>query len=322
MKLKFRRCIVLLILLVSLTGCVPRVRNVLVTNYPTEYLMKELAGNRVNVSRLDIGNHIQTAVLVEDYKELIKKGDVIFYINELQPYWELAKDELTQAEIKMIDLSEFTSLYPFRRFTTLKAGDGGTSAIVEEDYYKGITPTMVDMYNQDPVLWVDPKTMTSMASTMKDWLVETYPDDASIFETNFERLKVEMVRLQADYSMLKETPSPIQLVTMSPSFGNWQKSFNISIFPVTLSKYGVLPNEEELTIIRERIINEGVEYIVFEEGMDASRLALFNQLKTELDLTEIKLSTLYNLSESDKGSNVNYLTKMYQNLETLEALYK
>ena len=319
MKRQLRLLVISLILVMSLSGCVPRVRNVLVTNYPTEYLIKELAGNRVNVDRIDSGHAIQSAQAAKNYKELIQKGDVIFYINDLQPYWELIKDDLTKAEIKMIDLSEFTSLYPFKRYTKLSGG-GSSVAVVEGEYYDGITEYTTDMYQQDPVLWVDPKTMTSMASTMKDWLVETYPDDKAIFETNFERMKVDLVRLQADYSLIKQTQTPIQLVTMSPSFGNWQQSFDISIFPVVMSKYGVLPTEDELTIIRERIINEGVEYIVLEEGMDAVTTALYTQLKTELDLKEIKLSTLYNMSRSDQASNVNYITKMYQNLETLEAI--
>ena len=316
-----RIIIFMLISLTLLTGCVPRVRNVLVTNYPTEYLINTLAGNRVSVSRIDTGATIQGAGLVENYEKLIKEADVIFYINELQPYWELVKDDLTQADLKMIDLAEFTSLYPFKRYTTLRGGDS-TSAVVEGDYYNGISDSDLDMYLQDPVLWVDPKTMTSMASTIKDWLVSTYPDDKAIFEANFETLKVDLVRLQADYSLLKNTSTPISLVSMTPSFGNWQKSFDISMYPVILSKYGVLPSERELTIIRERIINDGVTHIIFEEGMDEATTTLYNQLKLELDLTEVKLSTVYNLSKEDSETKVNYITKMYQNLETLEALVK
>lgn len=109
---------------------------------------------------------------------------------------------------------------------------------------------------------------------------------------------------------------------MTPSFGNWQKSFDISIYPVILSKYGVLPSERELTIIRERIINDGISHIIYEEGMDEATESLYNKLKTELDLTEVKLSSLYNLSPEDAELKVNYITKMYQNLETLEGLAK
>ncbi len=320
MKRQYQLAMLIMVLLVSLTGCVPKVRNVIVTNYPSEFLMRQLAGNRVNVERLDTGAQIQNAGPVSDYQKLIKDGDVIFYINELQPYWDLVKDDLTKADLKMIDLAEFTSLYPFKRYTTLSAGNDNAQAVVEQEYYKGISESTTDLYHQDPVLWVDPKTMTSMASTMKDWLIASYPDERKIFEANFESLKVELVRLQADFSSIKTDLDKLQLVTMTPSFGNWQKSFDIGIYPVIMSKYGTLPSDSELDIIRERIINEGVEYIVFEEGMDQETTALYNKLKTELDLTEVKLSSLYNLSEKDQESNVDYITKMYQNLETLEAL--
>lgn len=128
-----------------------------------------------------------------------------------------------------------------------------------------------------------------------------------------------MVRLQAELQLLQSQNVPVRFVTMSPSFGNWQKSYDVGVYPLVMSKYGVLPNEDELTIIRDRIMNDNVQFIAYEEGMPQDWIDLFNRIRLELDLTRIDLNNGFTLSANDLESNNDYITKMYQNLETLEA---
>lgn len=312
-KIKWLSLLVTTLLLVS--ACVPRTRNVLVTNYPTEFLMQRLAGNRVNISRLDTGSIPQLASVSEDYKELLSSADVLFYISELQPYWELYKDDITNEKVQMIDLAERSALYTFNRFVDV--GVGGQTHYIEAPYYENLATS--DLYTGDPFLWMDPLSMTSMARTILEWLVSVYPDDASIFQENFDALEIDLVRLQADLQLLNDNQYPTRIVTMSPSFGNWQKSYGIGIYPLVMSKYGVLPNEAELNVIRQRISDDNVEFIAFEEGMNEEWTALYNRIKEELALTPIDLSNGFTLSKTDIESNNDYITKMYQNLETLEA---
>lgn len=315
MKRSIIKIMVLFLLMTLVSACVPRTRNVVVTNYPSEFLMERLAGNRVNVVRLDTGNIPQLASVQDEYETIIKKADVLFYISELQPYWELYKDDITNAKTQMIDLAERSSLYPFNRFTNV--GVNGQMHFIETPFYDDLVTA--DMYTMDPFLWMDPLSMTSMARTMMDWLISVYPDDESLFLENFNELEIELVRLEADLQLLQTTGVPIRIVTMSPSFGNWQKSYGIGIYPVVMSKFGVLPNEAELDVIRARIINDDVQYIAYEEGMNQDYIDLFNRIKIELDLTQIDLNNGFTLSELDLESNNDYITKMYQNLETLEA---
>lgn len=315
MKKSILKLTVLLLILSVVSACVPRTRNVVVTNYPSQFLMERLAGNRVNIKRLDTGNIAQLATINEDYASIIKEADVLFYINELQPYWELYKDDITAAKVQMIDLSERSAMYPFNRFTSVSVND--QKHYIESSYYEGLT--IADSYSMDPFLWMDPLSTTSMARTMLDWLVSVYPDDEALFQENFDTLEIELVRLQADLQLLQNTTSPLRFVSVTPSFGNWQKSYNIGVYPLITSKYGVLPNEEELSIIRNRIMDDNVQFIAYEEGMSQDYIDLFNRIKIELDLTQIDLNNGFTLSAKDLESNNDYITKMYQNLETLEA---
>ena len=107
---------------------------------------------------------------------------------------------------------------------------------------------------------------------------------------------------------------------MTSSFGNWQKTYGIQVYPVILSKYGALPNNEQLECIKQRIIADSVQYIVYEPNMSDDMVELFNQLQEELNLTRVELSNLSSLTESQKGSGKDYVSIMYENLQTLESM--
>lgn len=305
-------------MMVSLSACATKQLDVVVTNYPVEFLVKRIAGDRVNVKNLAQGEIPQRASVRDDYKEVLDEADLLFYISELQPYFDLYSDDIKEMKVELLDLAELSSLYPFKRFTTVYSG--GNSALIEELYYDDEAFKYVDTYEFDPILWMDPVAMTSMAGTIKDKLSEKMPDDASLFNTNFETLEVELTKLQADFQKLRDSQVNLSFVSMTPSFGNWQKSFNVGVYPASISKYGVLPNEEMLNVIRERVMRDNVEYIVYEDNMPDDLVKLHNQLKAELELKPIKLSNLFVLSEKDRSDKYDYIDKMYQNLETLEAI--
>ncbi|CAM4188817.1 zinc ABC transporter substrate-binding protein [Erysipelothrix inopinata] len=307
------------ILMTVMTGCVPKNKNVVVTNYPVQFLFERLAGDRVNVQRIDKGSVPQRATIDPNYQEILKNADAIFYINELQPYWEMYRDVMSDnSKIEMVDLAEKSTLYRFQRYTTSEIS--GQVVTTESPYYDGIKPEDVDLYENDPFLWMDPLAMTSMARSIKDWLDVTYPDERKTFETRFNELEVELTDLQAHYNKLKSNHKPIRVVTMTPSFGNWQKSYNVEVYPMTISRYGVLPDETALQEIRTRIMADDVRYIAYEEGMPDDYVKLFNQLKTELDLKTINLSSVYTLTDAEMKDKQTYIYKMYQNLETLETI--
>ncbi|CAM3566988.1 metal ABC transporter solute-binding protein, Zn/Mn family [Erysipelothrix urinaevulpis] len=320
MKKKLLSIMTLFVLLGSLSACVPKPLNIVVSNYPLEFLFERIAGDTVNVTNISEGGIVQTSQISKDYEKIFKEANVMFYINELDPYFPLYLKDFDESKIKKIDLSERSSLYPFKRFTTVVSGD--QEALIESEYYDGEEFKSVDKYEQDPILWMDPIAMTSMARTIKDYLVKERPDHAKLYKSNFEALEVELTRLQADFQKLRDEDYGIAFATMTPSFGNWQRSFNVGVYPITLSKYGVLPSDEQLEIIRNRIMMDDVKYIAYEDNLPDDYIKLFNQLKTELELKQINLSNLFKLTEEDKKDKYDYIDKMYQNLETLEAMTK
>lgn len=322
MKQKILKLLLIALLTTTLVACVPSDKKVVVTSYPVEFLVRTLAGERVQVERLYEGSVPQTAVIRSDYEKVLKDADAIFYINELQPYWEVYEKEINNEanNLEFIDLAERSVLYDFARYTTIRVDD--EQHVVESSYYSPEAMANVDMYDKDPFLWMDPLAMTSMARTIKDWLVKNYPDEASIYEERYSQLEINLTHLQADYQNLRNHSGQILFATLTPSFGNWQRSFNLEVYPLSISKYGVLPNETLLNNIRDRLSSDTVGYIALESGLSKEQLQLYNQIKVEFDLQEIKLKNLFTLTEEDVELNADYFTIMYENLETLESMVR
>lgn len=322
MKQKILKLLLIALLTTTLVACVPSDKKVVVTSYPVEFLVRTLAGERVQVERLYEGSVPQTAVIRSDYEKVLKDVDAIFYINELQPYWEVYEKEINNEanNLEFIDLAERSVLYDFARYTTIRVDD--EQHVVESSYYSPEAMANVDMYDKDPFLWMDPLAMTSMARTIKDWLVKNYPDEASIYEERYSQLEINLTHLQADYQNLRNHSGQILFATLTPSFGNWQRSFNLEVYPLSISKYGVLPNETLLNNIRDRLSSDTVGYIALESGLSKEQLQLYNQIKVEFDLQEIKLKNLFTLTEEDVELNADYFTIMYENLETLESMVR
>lgn len=306
----------ILLILSTLSGCKLSVLNVGVTTYPIQYLVNRIAQDKVNVIQYSEGSTITRAQIRDDYKDVLETTDVVFHFGKLEPYLAVYLTEFQNSSAQLIDLTSNAGVYKFQRYTVTQVSD--RQVTLENNYYNSNLFNNMNVYDKDPMLWLDPITMISMAGTVKDWLVEKFPEERNLFNTNYELLKQELARMDADYQELWK--QDISFVSVTPSFGNWQKAYGIQVYPLILSRFGVLPSEEQLAVIKERIKADGVKLIVHEPNLSEDMEALFQSIKTELELESIELHTLAFLSEKDITDNKNYMTIMFENLNTLEGL--
>jgi len=305
-----------ILILTSLTACKLSVLNVGVTTYPIQYLVNRIAQDKVNVIQYSEGQTITRAQIVADYKDKLETTDVIFYFGKLEPYFSVYLNEFQNSSTQLIDLTSNAGVYRFQRYTVTNVGN--TQVTLENKYYESNLFDNMNTYDTDPMLWLDPITMISMAGTIKDWLIENFPEEKNLFTSNYDVLKQELARLDADYQELWH--QDISFVSVTPSFGNWQKAYGIQVYPLILSRYGVLPSVEQLAVIKEKIKTDGVKLIVHEPNLTEDMEALYNAIKTELELESIELHGLSFLNELDVTNNKNYMTIMFENLNTLEGL--
>jgi len=305
-----------LIVLSSLSGCKLSMLQIGVSTYPVEYLVKRIAKDKVNVVMLSEGTCILRTPAIDDFKTAVDKLDVFFQMGQLEPYISTHVNDIQKSAVKIVDLVGTSAVYAFKRYTNSIIGNQEIS--VTSTYYDGTEFDTIDMYETDPYLWLDPITMTSMASTIKKWLISAYPEEKAFFEANYSDLEIELANMDANYQPIKN--KDISIVSLMPAFGNWQKAYGVKVYPIILSRYGALPNAAQLALIKAKIKNENVQYIVKDPLMTEDMLALYETLKADLGLDEISLHSLAFLSEDDTENKRDYMTIMYDNLDVLKSI--
>lgn len=315
---KLQSFLVMMLCALVLGGCGEAHPKVATTIYPVTYLVDRIAGNYVEVENISTDTLIQRAQLKEDYKKTLKDSDILFYIGGLEPYMDIYYDDIRSTKVTMVNLETKSAVYKFERYTTTTIN--GITTGVEAPYYDGDAFKMLDMYDSDPMLWMDPVAMTSMAHDIYTSLSTQYPEYQKIFQSNYEKLEFDLARLDADYQKVPEEHMQISFVSMTPSFGIWQKSYGVNVYPVCLSKYGALPTKDQLEAIKNRIRADKVRYMVLEQNLPEDMEKLQQELIDELGLTPINMSNLSSISESDQKATKDYLTIMYENLKMLENM--
>ena len=316
MKIKLFLVSVLALFLVS--GCEEKNPSIATTVYPVQYLVERIGGDDVTVSNITENTMIQRAQIKSSFQDILKDSDALFYIGGLEPYMDLYVDDIRDTGVDMVDLATKSAIYKFERYTSTTID--GITAGTEGPYYEGEEFANLDTYDADHMLWMDPVAMTSMASDIRDYLVQKYPQYKDIFDENYDALELDLARLEADFQAIPDGKMNISFVSMTPSFGNWQKSYGIKVYPITLSKYGALPTSDQLAAMKKRIKSDHVRYIAIEQNLSEDMEKLQQQLIDELALIPVNLNNLSSISSEDKKASKDYLTIMYDNLKALESI--
>ena len=315
--------LIVFLVIPQISGCTIVRTSIAYTVYPVGFLIERLAGNEIRSESVqEEGTIVQRASLRSDFREFLATSAVFFHIGTLEPYLTVFQKEVEDTGVQDYDLSSLNAVYKFQRYTQVVT-DGEVSYI-ESPYYKGEEFSLVDMDALDLYLWNDPIAMLSMAKNIFQWLKRNYPENEAVFDDNLTKLETDLINLDAQYQALATSlianNQEIRFVSMTASFGNWQKTYGFQVYPVILSKYGVLPNEKQLAQIKARILADDVKYIVYEPNMTADMTELFNEIESELGLTRVELSNLSSLTETEIADGKDYISVMYENLSVLDTM--
>ena len=310
------------LLLVGNSGCSYVRSGVLYSVYPIEYIIYRLGEGTIPAQSIQTNTIVQATSIVDNHEELLYTNAALFHIGNLEPYVELYKDEIKDSLIRDVDLSILNTIYKFKRYTPVI--NNGEMTFIESPYYEGDAFNGVDMDELDLYLWMDPIVMLSMAKSIYEALVLLYPEQQATMEDNLERLEADLIDLDANYQGLNErlieNNQQIKFVSMTASFGTWQRAYGLETYPIVLSKYGVLPTNAQLEVIKNKILEDNVQYIVYEPNMTDEMIELFDQLQGELGLVRVELSNLSSLTSAEVDEGKDYLSIMYENLSVLETM--
>lgn len=317
------RNLLLVSMIFLLSSCASLKSYVSYSVYPIGYLLQRIGGSHIQTISIQKDNNlIQAATIRNDYQDILKNSSYFFHIGHLEPYLDVYANEIKEIAPNIVDLSILNAIYKFERYTLVYAN--GAESYIESPYYTEDVFRNIDKNELDLLLWMDPIGMLSMAKDITSTLADNNVENAAEFRKNYAKLESELIELDASFQnlsrRLKKENKTIRFVSMSASFGNWQKAYGFQVYPISLSKYGALPTQEQLSYIEERIKADGVEYIAFEPNMTEEMKALFEDLAQRLSLKRVNLSNISSLTDSQKKDNKDYLTLMYENLGVLENM--
>ena len=322
MKKFLIKCLSLILLVTTLSGCNAERTTIAYTVYPIGFLVNRLTGGSITAESVQDDAIVQRAAVRSDWENILMRAAVFLHIGQLEPYYAMYSADFNAKVPNQIDLSVLNAVYDFRRYTEVVSD--GEVTYIESPYYRGDEFSLIDTDSKDLYLWMDPIAMLSMAKDIRQWLVTMYPDERSNIDENFEELENDLINLDAQYQALSTSNmvnnKEIRFVSMTASFGNWQKTYGFQVYPVILSKYGALPNEQQLALIEKRIQEDNVKYIVYEENMTEDMVELFNRVQDDCHLTRVELSNLSSLTSGEIDSGKDYLSIMYENLAVLETM--
>ena len=322
--MKIIRKLICVLLVLCLSGCTSAKKYTAYTIYPIGYLLSRIGGNRIEAISVQDKSLVQCANLRADYKEILSDSSVLFHIGNLEPYMDLYAGQIKELGIDLSagDLSVLNCLYEYKRYTPVVV-DGKVS-FVEGPYYEGDIFNEIDVYDLDPFIWLSPSGMYCMAKDVYEYLSNNYVEQSSFFAENYKQVADDLIALDASYqalaSKLVKENKTIKFVSMTGSFGCWQKDFGFQVYPVCLSKYGAVPSAAQLEAIKARIINDDVKFIAYEQNLPQEMMNLMVSLEEELGLKRITLHNISSLTSSQVESGKDYLSLMYENLSVLESI--
>lgn len=282
-KYLFLTIVLLIPIALITTGCTDDSMDnieIIVTNYPNEYITKKLYENHATITTIypdgvDINNYKISNKQKHDYA----KKDLFVYNGLIEKERNLAIDLLDiNPNLKIID----------------------TAYVLETDY-------------SPEEMWLNPSSLLMMSQNIRlgleEYITSTYlqkeVDDA------YDKLKIELSELDADYRVAVESTEH-KTIIVADSALKYLEKFGLDVICIDSDA-----NQKTLSQAEEAIKNKNVSYIMLFKGEEANENAK-KLLDTYTDIQKLELHKLDNISDNERSNKENYNTIMRSNLELIK----
>lgn len=282
-KYLFLTIVLLIPIALITTGCTDDSMDnieIIVTNYPNEYITKKLYENHATITPIypdgvDINNYKISNKQKHDYA----KKDLFVYNGLIEKERNLAIDLLDiNPNLKIID----------------------TAYVLETDY-------------SPEEMWLNPSSLLMMSQNIRlgleEYITSTYlqkeVDDA------YDKLKIELSELDADYRVAVESTEH-KTIIVADSALKYLEKFGLDVICIDSDA-----NQKTLSQAEKAIKNKSVSYIMLFKGEEVNENAK-KLLDTYTDIQKLELHKLDNISDTERSNKENYNTIMRSNLELIK----
>lgn len=259
--------------------------NIVVTNYPNEYIISELYGQHAHIESIyPDGVDIDSYRVTAKQKKSVSSKDLFIYNGLIEKERDLAVELLDlNSDLKIID----------------------TAYVLETDY-------------SPEELWLNPSSLLMMTQNvrigLKEYVSSTYLKKD--IDKKYNKLKIALSELDADYRVTIENTKNKTIVVNNSSLKYLEK------FGLTVICLDNDATEKTVEEVKKLIQSKAVSYIYLFEGeklSDNSKAII----KLYPDIKPLELHKLVNLSDQERDDEKDYLSIMNENLEFLkQELYQ
>ena len=258
---------------------------ILVTNYPNEYLIKEIYGEHATITSV-----YPDGITLEDYN-FNKKQKNDFANYDLFIYNGLVEKERTLA----MDLLEINP--------NLKIID--TAYVLKTDY-------------SPEELWLNPSSLLMMAQNVRlglnEYITSSYLKKE--VDSNYEDLKVTLSELDANYRVAVENTNDKNIIVGNSALKYLEK-FGLNVICLDNDA-----TDKTIATAQDLVDNEDVSYLIlFKNQTISDNTTKF--LESNSKIKKIELHRLDNLTDTERSEKKNYEILTTANLDLLkQELYQ
>lgn len=282
-KMKKKFIFLLLLLIPFISGCTNDSMDnidVIVTNYPNEYVVKNLYGEHATITSI-----YPDGVDIENYK-ISKKQKKEYSHKDLFVYNGLIEKERNLAV-------ELLAINPDLRIID-------TAYVLETDY-------------SPEELWLNPSSLLMMSQNVRLSLNEYIMSNVlkNEVEENYDNLKIKLSELDAEYRLAFDSTNNKNIV-VSNSALKYLEKFGLNVICIDGDA-----NQKTISDAENLIDNEDISYIFLFKGEEASSNAK-RIMEDYPDVKTIELHKLDNITDEERSEKEDYITLMKNNLDLIK----
>lgn len=300
---------------------------VIVSAYPFEYLVDEIAGDLVRVENLTKpGVDAHDVELSPRQVGDVQSAEVVVYVEHFQAAVDAAVEQADRDDEGVVELGEVVSLLGEDDEHAHDHGDdsdehGHDDEHGHEDEHghdeeghedEGHDHDAHDHGGVDPHFWLDPVRMVRAAEAVADALIATDPDNADEYRANADALVGRLEALDTSFTEGLQTCERRTIVTSHAAFAYLASAYDLRQVPIAGLEPTQEPSGKQLAEITDLVQAEGITTVFTEELADDS------MAETVASATGVTTATLDPIEgRSDATADQDYLSLMQRNLDAI-----
>ncbi len=162
---------------------------------------------------------------------------------------------------------------------------------------------------------MDPLLSIELAENIKNAFVDVKPEQADLFESNFEQLKEELNTLHQEFEKMAKEAEKNTFIVSHAGYGYWEQRYGLHQVGITGLTGTNEPSHKQIQDIIQLVEENDINYIMFEQNIP-SKISEVVQVETNTDA--LTLHNLEVLTQEDINNKEDYFSLMQQNIQVLE----